>query len=112
LPGYLKLPSLELDDLVKSLGKGEREAIALAIELKADALLLDDKRAKSEARRRNVPVITTLNILEAAAERGWLDLPDTIVRLRQMNFYLPAEDVIEEILERDRLRKESGKQEQ
>jgi hypothetical protein len=29
-----------------------------------------------------------------------------------MNFYLPAEDVIEEILERDRLRKESGKQEQ
>jgi predicted nucleic acid-binding protein len=113
-PAWLevKLPSLELDDLVKSLGKGEREAIALAIELKADALLLDDKRAKSEARRRNVPVITTLNILEAAAERGWLDLPDTIVRLRQMNFYLPAEDVIEEILERDRLRKESGKQEQ
>jgi predicted nucleic acid-binding protein len=97
-PAWLevKLPSLELDDLVKSLGKGEREAIALAIELKADALLLDDKRAKSEARRRNVPVITTLNILEAAAERGWLDLPDTIVRLRQMNFYLPAEDVIME----------------
>jgi predicted nucleic acid-binding protein len=106
----VKLPSLELGDVAKSLGKGEREAIALAVELKADALLLDDKRAKSEARRRNIPVITTLNILETAAERGWLDLPDAIVRLRQMNFYLPAEEVIEEILERDRLRKKSGKQ--
>ncbi len=98
----LKRPLHELDDLSKSLGKGERQAIALAVELKADALLLDDKRAKNEARRRNIPVITLLNTLETAAERGWLDLPDAIVRLRQTNFYLPAEHVIEGILGRDR----------
>jgi predicted nucleic acid-binding protein len=113
-PSWLdvKQPSLELADVAKSLGKGERAAIALAVELGADALLLDDKRAKNEARRRNIPVITILNILETAAERGWLDLPDAIARLRQTNFYLPAIDVIEEALERDRRRRESGKQEQ
>lgn len=112
-PSWLvvKQPSLVLDDVAKSLGKGEREAIALAIELMADALLLDDKRAKNEARRRNIPVITILNILETAAERGWLDLPEAIARLRRTNFYLPAGDVIEEALERDRRRREGGKHE-
>lgn len=107
----IKQPSLELDELARSLGKGEREAIALAIELEADALLLDDKRATNEARRRNIPVISIFNVLEAAAQRGWLDLPDAIARLRQTNFYLPVEDVIESILERDRQRREVGEQE-
>jgi len=97
----VKQPSLELADAAKSLGKGERAAIALAVELAADALLLDDKRAKNEARRRNIPVITILNILETAAERGWLDLPDAIARLRQTSFYLPTEGAIKEVLERD-----------
>ena len=73
--------------------------------------MLDDKRAKNEARRRNVPVITILNILEAAAARDWLELPNAIARLREMNFYFPAEVLIEEALERDRQRKESQEQE-
>jgi predicted nucleic acid-binding protein len=59
----VKRPSRELDDVAKSFGSGEREAIALAIELEAGAILMDDKRAKSEARRRNIRVITILNIL-------------------------------------------------
>ena len=90
-PGWLEVrrASLELNEVAKSLGKGEREAIALAIELNVDALLLDDKRAKNEARRRNIPVITIFNILETAAGRVWLELPDAIERLRQTNFHLP-----------------------
>lgn len=101
----MKRPARELDDAAKSLGSGEREAIALAIELEADAILLDDKRAKSEARLRNIRVITILNILEAAAERGLLHLPDAIERLRHTNFYMPAEELIEQVLERDRGRR-------
>jgi predicted nucleic acid-binding protein len=96
--------SLELLDLGKSLGTGEREAIALGIELQADALLLDDKKARNEARKRQIPIITTLNVLEAAGERGWLDLSDAVTRLRGTNFYLPAEDVVEEMLKRNRQR--------
>ncbi len=110
-PSWLevKQPSLGLADVAKSLGKGERAAIALAVELVADALLLDDKRAKNEARRRNIPVITILNVLETAAAQGWLDLPDAITRLRQTNFYLPAEALIEEALERDKQRRTTRK---
>jgi len=99
---WVDSPSSELPELSRALGKGERQAIALAIELHADALLLDDKRAKNEARRRNVPVITLLNTLAAAAERGWLDLPDAIDRLRETSFYLPSEEIIEGLLERAR----------
>jgi predicted nucleic acid-binding protein len=78
--------SQELPETAKALGKGEREAIALAVELKADAILLDDKRAKIEARSRNISVITILNILEAGAQRGLVDLSDAVERLRQTNF--------------------------
>lgn len=110
-PSWLQVrqPSFELSDVAKSLGRGERAAIALAVELEADALLLDDKRAKNEARRRNIPVITILNILEFAAEKSLLDLPGAITRLRLTNFYLPAEDAIREALERDKQRKEDEK---
>lgn len=101
----VKRPTRELADVAKSLGSGEREAIALAIDLEADAILLDDKRAKSEARLRNIRVITILNILEAAAERGLLHLPDAIERLRHTNFYMPAEEFVEQVLERDRGRR-------
>ena len=63
------------------LGPGEREAIALAEELRADALLLDDEAARTEAARRNIPVQGTLGILDLAAEHDILaDLPDAIQR--------------------------------
>lgn len=111
-PSWLEVrtPSRHLDDLAKSLGKGEREAIALAIELPADAVLLDDKRAKSEARLRGLRVITILNILEGAAERDLLDLQNAIERLRLTNFYMPPERLLEELLEREKQRKESEKE--
>lgn len=105
----VKRPMRDLDDVARSLGSGERQAIALAIDLKADAILLDDKRAKSEARLRNIRVVTILNILEAAAERDLLTLPDAIERLRRTNFYMPAEELVEDVLERDRRRKEGDK---
>lgn len=108
----VKRASRELDDVAKSLGSGEREAIALALDLEADAILLDDKRAKSEARLRNIRVITLLNILEAAAGRDLLDLPDAIERLRRTNFYMPSDELVEQVLERDRMRKEDDKQNQ
>lgn len=86
----IRRPSFDLADAAKSLGKGEREAIALAIEMNSDAVLTDDKKAKNEAKRRNVSVITTLNILESAAAADLLDLPDAIDRLAQTNFYSSA----------------------
>lgn len=51
--------------LSSSLGKGEAETIVLALELEADAALLDDLKARKTARRLNVKVMGTLALLRA-----------------------------------------------
>jgi len=43
----------------RQIGKGEHETIALALELKADAVLIDDKKETSSGARR--PVAETLD---------------------------------------------------
>lgn len=68
------------------LGAGERDAITLAEELRADRLLIDDRDGRRKASRRKLPVIGTLGVLAASAERGLLDLPEVIERLRTTTF--------------------------
>jgi predicted nucleic acid-binding protein len=69
------------------LDTGEREAIALAAALLADFVLLDDRAARCEAQRLNIRVTGTLGILRVAAERGFIDVPQVLNRLRTTNFY-------------------------
>jgi len=54
-----------LDMLSFSIGRGEAETIALALELKADIALLDDLRARRTAERSGVKVMGTLGMLKA-----------------------------------------------
>jgi predicted nucleic acid-binding protein len=68
------------------LGAGEREAIALATELSADALLMDDRDARQEAKRLGVPVLGTLRVLVDASEHGLAHLSTAFDRLRETNF--------------------------
>jgi len=86
---------------------GEREAIALALELKADALLIDDKNARREAKDAGLSIVPTLTLLEQAAEQGLIDLPETIDRLRKTSFRATRR-LFDEMLERDRQRKEES----
>jgi hypothetical protein len=65
---------------------GEREAIVLASELSADALLMDDRDGRREAEKRSLSVLGTLRVLADAAEHGLLNLRVTLDRLRQTNF--------------------------
>lgn len=91
----------------KKLGDGEREAIALALELRAHALLIDDRDGVKEARRNNIPVITTPIILDVGAQRKLLDLPDAFDQLsKETNFRMPPHEVTAEMLTRDAERKE------
>lgn len=69
-----------------TLGPGEQAAIALAEELSADALLIDDRDGRREAERRRLPVLGTLRVLADAAEQGLLDLRDAFDRLAHTNF--------------------------
>lgn len=81
------------------LGAGEREAIALAEELGADRLILDDQVARRVATRRNLTVIGTLGVLVEAAERGLVDFADATARLQETTFYVSPQ-VLEPLLQR------------
>lgn len=92
----------------KKLGVGETEAIALSLELNADAVLMDDKDAVKEAKRNNITVTSTLTILELAAEEDLLNLPEAVDELRRTSFRFPSEEMISEMLDRDARRKQSS----
>ncbi|MBI2827412.1 MAG: DUF3368 domain-containing protein [Planctomycetia bacterium] len=110
LPAWLQVRSPTQVDPQLRLGHGEAEAISLAVEMHADLLLMDDRRARREAESRGLSVAGTLNVLEAAAQRGMLDLPTAIAKLRQTNFHI-AERIIQRALYEDaeRRSKKHGK---
>jgi predicted nucleic acid-binding protein len=91
----------------KRIQEGERQAIALTIELKPNALLIDDADAMKEAARLSLPFMRTLRVMEEASKQGFLDdLPEAIEKLRQTTFHMPSDEfIIEPMLERDRKRK-------
>ena len=70
LPPWLRVQKLRqpMPALVlrPSLGAGEREALALAIETRADRILLDDLPARRIARTLNLSVIGTVGVLLVA----------------------------------------------
>jgi predicted nucleic acid-binding protein len=72
---------------VNPLGLGECEAMVLALEQRADFLILDDGNARKAALALELPVIGTLAILHQAAQKGLLaDLPETLERLKRAGF--------------------------
>ena len=106
-PGWLQIraPLGPLPAFPATLGAGEQEAIALAEELHADALLLDDWAGRKEAARRCLSVVGTLRVLSSAAEQGMVDLPAAIARLRTTNFRA-SEELLQSVLEEDAGRKQ------
>jgi predicted nucleic acid-binding protein len=89
----------------RAIGNGEREAIALAKELNAFAILIDDRDGTKEARENDLQVLGTINILDRAAEIHLLDLSEAIDRLRKTSFRFPPAEVMEALLKRDEERK-------
>lgn len=81
-------PETSVDLALSQLDLGEREAILLASETQAP-LLMDERDGTAEARARGIKVIGTLGVLDAAATRGWLDLPLMFERLRETSFRSP-----------------------
>ena len=67
---------------------GERAAIALAEAMRADLLLIDEAAGRAEAKRRQLRVTGTLGVLRSGAERGLMNVPDLLERLKTTSFYL------------------------
>ena len=75
--------------LSPKLDAGERAAIALALELGASLILMDDRVGVEEARLRGLEVTGTLGVLLLAARRGFVDLEAALLRLKVTNFRYP-----------------------
>jgi predicted nucleic acid-binding protein len=92
--------TLGIDDI------GEAEAISLALELKADLLLADDRKARRLARDRGLAITGAVGVLELAAARDLITLKDAFDRLLQTDFRV-ANQILQEALERDSRRRTS-----
>ncbi|MGG6264814.1 DUF3368 domain-containing protein [Leptolyngbya sp. AN03gr2] len=75
---------------VDELDPGERDAIALAEELQADLILLDDQAARNVASKRGLAIVGVLGILVQAGHQGKIDFPIAIARLQQTTFRASA----------------------
>ena len=69
------------DAALADLGPGEREAIQLAQEKRADLLLIDERRGRLEAKRRGLATTGTLGVLLAGAQRGLVDATSAFEQL-------------------------------
>jgi predicted nucleic acid-binding protein len=106
LPAWAAVQAPKTLNLSLDVDAGELEAICLAREIKATAVLMDDRAGRSAAIHCGLAVIGTIGLLEQAAARGLLELPDTMERLRKTNARLHPE-LIRAALERDKARKEA-----
>jgi predicted nucleic acid-binding protein len=77
----IKRASASDDPYLHGLGNGEREAILLAEELSADLLLMDERKGRAEAARRNIITTGILGVLARAAHRGLVNASDAYRRL-------------------------------
>ena len=68
------------------LDSGESEAIALAVEVHADVLLIDEQAGRQEAVRRGLRVAGTLSILDDAEQAGLVNFDDAVAELRKTSF--------------------------
>jgi len=59
-------------ELPIDLGRGEREAIALAIDSGADLVILDDRQGRLVSRDKGLSVTGTVGVLIEAKERGFI----------------------------------------
>jgi predicted nucleic acid-binding protein len=84
----IRVPIQAPDPSLAKLDAGERDAILLATELKADRLIVDDQEGRKRAQERRIPVIGTLGVLKAAATLGLLDLRRAVSRLQSTNFHV------------------------
>ena len=99
-PDWLEVQTAVVQDSeqLTALDRGEREAIALAQSLKADLVLLDDLAGRRMARELGLEVVGLLGVLQLAARRGLIDLPDAVERLRRTNFRV-SEQLLKRLLE-------------
>ena len=88
-----------LAGLTETLDKGEAEAIALALEISADAVLIDEAMGRKEALRRGLNVTGIIGVLLRAKQKGLIPAVEPVIGelVTEAGFWLDPV-FIEEIL--------------
>jgi predicted nucleic acid-binding protein len=88
VPKWLTIAAPQSITTNLTLDEGEREAIALALELHADYLLMDERKGRTAAKALGLKVAGTLAVILDGASRGLFDGLQALDRLQQTNFYV------------------------
>jgi predicted nucleic acid-binding protein len=78
----------------QSLHAGEQAALSLAVLLKADLVLMDERTGVGLARKNGFRVTGTLGILDEAARQELLDLATVMEKLKATTFRYPQSLVV------------------
>ena len=98
----VKTGSDEIVSRILALGSGETAAIAVAIELAAEAVLMDDRKAVREAVKNGLNVLTTFALLELASKKDLIDFAGVVGELSKTSFHFPPTEIVDEFLRRNR----------
>jgi predicted nucleic acid-binding protein len=108
LPRWVEVQTAEMslrdDPRWRSLDLGERAAIALATANLPSVLPIDERAGTAMDRSPGLSVTGTLGVLDDAARRKLISLPDGIERLKRTSFRYPRE-IIDRLLEEDARRR-------
>ena len=86
------------ESLHNKIDKGEAEAIALSLALKAEWVLLDDLKARKQAQSMSLTVVGTVGILVSAKRKGMIHaLRPILDALKRHRFYL-SDDLLQKSL--------------
>ena len=101
LPDWVQVKTVTEVTRYPRLHQGEAEAIALAQQIQAKLLLIDDRAGREIAHQCGLQTLGVLGLLEVAAERGLIDLTKLVDRLMKTNFRVSRE-LLNELLRRSR----------
>jgi predicted nucleic acid-binding protein len=95
-PDWLHVAAPRATPAENALDAGERDAIALALELRADRLLMDEKQGRKAAESLGLKVAGTLAVIIDGAMHGLFDGEAALTRLAATNFYA-SPDLLQQV---------------
>jgi predicted nucleic acid-binding protein len=100
--GWIKVVQAKNDSLKRKLeeelDEGEAEAIIIAIELKADLLIIDELKGREIARQYNLNFTGLLGVLLTAKRKGFINsIQSVLAELKAAGFWI-SKDLYDEII--------------